>query len=105
MDEYWFGQYININSQDTHGKSILINCVISGNIKCVKHLVNSGANINLQDKKGDSVIMLAVTFNEIECVKCLLQHNANLYLKNLKGNNVIYIVYKLGYKEIIDLLR
>lgn len=62
----------NVNKQNEHGYTVLINAIIVGNIEQVKYLIQIGADVNITDTHNFSPLMYALSINEAILLE---QHN------------------------------
>eukprot|EP01089_Gocevia_fonbrunei_P009359 TRINITY_DN2163_c0_g1_i6.p1 TRINITY_DN2163_c0_g1~~TRINITY_DN2163_c0_g1_i6.p1 ORF type:complete len:488 (+),score=108.41 TRINITY_DN2163_c0_g1_i6:436-1899(+) len=67
----------NINSQDTHFATPLMNSVIHSTIALVDLLLERGANVHVTNKVGATVLHVAVQGQKLPIVERLLQYGAD----------------------------
>ena len=73
-------KFTNVNFQDKHGNTDLINAIFHKNIKIIKYLIEKGADINAKNEDGYTALDLA-SINENnennEIIKILENAGAN----------------------------
>jgi len=72
---------IDMNIQDTTGRTSLWFAAFNRRTEMCKLLVESGANVNIQDMNGDTALIRASLNGYTETVKYLLSKGANPFLK------------------------
>lgn len=79
---------------------MMMSCLKSSSLECLKILVENGANVNEVNAQGYTVLMHSLLLNNVEFVSYLLSINASVWIKNKYGETC----YKMArIKEFKDL--
>jgi len=70
----------------------------------IKKAIDQGSYINKKDTYSNTALIKASILNEVDIVKLLLQYKANVHDKLKNASRLVESVFKLGYKEVLDLL-
>lgn len=93
--EYILDQYqMNMNSQDSLGRSLLMHAVFLKDLTVLCFLLKKGANPNLTDLKGCSALTWAFYAHNIEAVNLLLNNNALWQKEDKKRLASVRIILK-----------
>ncbi len=98
------GEDIDIDQQDSRGKTPLHLSITSGNLCAVKELLSRGADPSVKDKNGCNALHLAVCHNRKPIIHELLEisNSRELIMDiNSKGYSPIHIGLKQGLGNII----
>jgi hypothetical protein len=76
---------VNVNSQNTFGRTPLHVAVESGNLNLVKLLIEKGANLDIQDRDGRTPLHMAAMSNSLDIVKLLIEKGADVNVKDRNG--------------------
>ena len=102
--EHLINNNIDINSQDPHGWTPIMEAV-DGHLEIVKLLLERGANVNEKDNYGWTPLHKASVFSNLEIVKILLEKGANIHEKNKLGITSLHEAYLYGRLEIVKVLK
>jgi len=115
-------RYINVNIQDEHGRTPLIELISQAlweyeseypefqrdwkysRIEILQMLLDKGANPDLQDKDRETALYLAAGQSDPEIVKMLLDKGANLNLQNKSGKAALHHAAGQPNPEIVKML-
>ena len=98
------GNLIDINSQDSRGRTPLQTAITSGNLSGVKELLHRDADPLVCDQKGCNALHFAVWRKRKFIVELLLQLHCSLELvttKNHDGYTAIHLALTLGYGDLV----
>jgi len=95
---------ININVQDTRGRTALLIAVEGHNLKIAKVLLEAGANVNLLDDKMDSPLLLAGAEGTVGIMKLILKAKPNFSLYNRFGGTPLIPAAERGHVDMVKLL-
>lgn len=79
----------NLNQIDSDGMGLIHWAADRGDLRILKHLINSKANLNLLDSEGQTALHYAVSCDHFDCVKLLVDSGADVNLKDSDGNLAI----------------
>eukprot|EP01122_Echinamoeba_exundans_P015392 TRINITY_DN728_c0_g1_i1.p1 TRINITY_DN728_c0_g1~~TRINITY_DN728_c0_g1_i1.p1 ORF type:complete len:721 (-),score=143.90 TRINITY_DN728_c0_g1_i1:2567-4729(-) len=89
---------VDIDLQDTNGRTPLINCIRKGYIDLLKLLLENGADPNIQDDALQSALHHAcmrakssLVAEAVECIKHLMKCNADINLKDVHGFTPLHV--------------
>ena len=102
--EHLINNNIDINSQDPHGWTPIMEAV-DGHLEIVKLLLERGANVNEKDIFCFTPLFCASINNHLEIVKVLLEYGANVNEKNKWGITSLHSVSLFGNLEIVKILK
>jgi Ankyrin repeats (3 copies) len=92
MTNFFLKRGININSQDSYGRTALMSATVSNEKHLVELLIKQGADVNLYDNSNSCALRDAVSTGNIEIAKILINQGADL--QNLKrmlwADSIIY---------------
>lgn len=95
---------INLNPQDSRGRTPLQTAITSGNLSGVKELLQRDADPLICDNKGCNALHFAVLYKRKAIVELLLNLHCTFELvtaKNSYGYTPVHIALKLGYGDLI----
>lgn len=98
---------IDINQQDSKGRTPLHMSISSGNLTSVKELLARGADPFLKDSAGHNALHFAVLYNRTAIIQVLLEIPNSEELANeinSKGYSPVHIGLKLGQRDIVSML-
>jgi uncharacterized protein len=97
---------IDVNIQEKHGRTPLMDAVINKNEELVKILVQRGANVNLQDARGLSALHFASQNYQLEIIRVLIINNVEIDIQDINGNTPLSdaVFNSKGKGEVISLL-
>ena len=79
----------HINSQDSRGRTVLMEFCEMGYHSSVERLVKNKANVNLKDNEGNTALMIACHTGNSRIVEHLYSHGAELNLQDNKGRTAL----------------
>ncbi len=93
---------IDINEKDKHGRVILQDLVMDGNLKMSKLLISHGADINSKDKHHRNVIFDALSYGDESFIMSLLDSEQEIDLNNIDTdlNTIMHHSEVIGNDEI-----
>ncbi|KAL4446526.1 hypothetical protein ABPG74_005464 [Tetrahymena malaccensis] len=91
---------ININQQNCHGETPLIQSIIEGQFNIINMLLNHKIDLEIQDKKGRSAIHYAAITkgNSPAYIRCLAE-KCDLNKKDYDGNTPLLLAASLSLKK------
>lgn len=90
--EHLISRGIDLNAQDSEGRTPLMDAIIQGDLEAVKLLRKNGANINLKDAYGNTALILASLVNNSEIVQYLINDvEIDLNARNKDGLSALNI--------------
>ncbi|KAL4496128.1 hypothetical protein ABPG72_012865 [Tetrahymena utriculariae] len=91
---------ININQQNSHGETPLIQSIIEGQFNIINMLLNHKINLEIQDTKGRSAIHYAAITkgNSPAYIRCLAE-KCDLNKKDYDGNTPLLLAASLSLKK------
>lgn len=92
-----------LDAKDINGKTALRYAIVIN--RYIELLLEKGADPNVFNNSGQSPLMYCIEKYKINAIQQLLDNNADPYLQNHMGENAIALAQKLGYKQIVDLLK
>ena len=95
---------ININVQDTRGRTALLVAVEGHNLEIARVLLGAGADVNLQDDKMDSPFLLAGAEGTVDIMKLILQAKPDFSLYNRFGGTALIPAAERGHVDMVKLL-
>ena len=95
---------ININVQDTRGRTALLAAVEGHNLESAKVLLEAGADVNLLDDKMDRPLLLAGAEGTVDIMKLILQAKPNFSLYNRFGGTPLIPAAERGHVDMVKLL-
>ena len=95
---------INVNAQDTRGRTALLAAVEGHNLESAKVLLEAGADVNLLDDKMDSPLLLAGAEGKVDIMKLILQAKPNFSLYNRFGGTPLIPAAERGHVDMVKLL-
>lgn len=99
------GSLINLNAQDSRGRTPLQTAITSGNLSGVKELIQRDVDLLVTDQKGCNALHFAVWRKRNVIVELLLQLHCSVELvttKNDDGYTPIHLALKLGYGDLVS---
>ena len=102
--KYLIAQDVEINTQDRHGKTPLIEAVNNDNLEIVTYLLNKGAAPNPIDAWGKSPLKVAITNNNLVITKLLLASGADASVQDRTGLTPYDVALKNKNEELAKLL-
>ncbi|MBA3238222.1 MAG: ankyrin repeat domain-containing protein [Parachlamydiaceae bacterium] len=87
-------QIQDINEQDEKGSSALHLAVQTGQIVCIKHLIQGGVSLNLQDDWGRTALSYACEKDNLSIAEALLEAGADPEIKDNLGFSVMEQILK-----------
>ena len=98
----------DISSESPNGLSILHKCILRGEFKMVKLLIDSGVNVNLPNKFGSTPLVYAVYKGKMEIqydiASLLIERGASTNVKTRTGKSLLHLAADGGYYDILQLL-
>lgn len=84
---------LNINAQDSSGRTALFNTALYGRDKIAKLLLEvPHIDVNIQDKQGETALMFASQFNRKDIIQMLLAvKNININITNYSGKTAVML--------------
>lgn len=95
---------ININHQDSFGRSALLSAVMDNRYEVVKILLEYGANTDLTDLGGYNVMLRAVELGNFRIFEYLLGSGVDIGCKNEYNRELLHVASENGHPEIIQTL-
>lgn len=99
---------LDVNQKDDKGDDILLFAVSSGDLDCVKILVENGADIafekNTETGSTGPALILASLGGHLPAVRYLAQSGADLDIQNSFGETALMIAASKGHYDIVDFL-
>lgn len=102
--KYLIALDVEINTQDRHGKTPLVEAVKNDNLEIVTFLLNKGADPNPIDAWGKSPLKTAITNNNLILTKLLLASGANARIQDKTGLTPYEVALKNNNEEFAKLL-
>lgn len=88
-----------LNTADETGLSALHWAALSGNVKIVEELIESGASVDALNSALNSPLQLAAACGHTDIVLLLLEHGADATCKNLKDRDAAYTALVYAHKS------
>lgn len=82
---------IQINCQDTDGKTPLSLAAKFNNLAVLRLLIEFKADLEISDKNGYTPLHYAVLWKNLEIVETLLEYGANVHAENTFGKTPLYL--------------
>ena len=102
---YLFEQGVEINYQDSNGKTALIHAVERGSIETINFLIEQDAEINIRDNNGQSAIFYTVGFpSRKKALELLILHGADVNIKNKGNKTPLYYAKTNCDSSIVNIL-
>lgn len=101
------GEGIDINQQDSRGRTPLHMSISSGNLSGMKEFLARGGDPFVKDNEGHNALHFAVLHNRKAIIEALLEVPSSDELTNeinAKGYSSVHVGLKLGLKDIVSLL-
>lgn len=99
------GGFVNVNSTDSSGQSILCTAITTDQVDIVKSLIEDfGACVNLSDHFGETPIMRAVSDGTEEMVQILIEHGAHVNAQAYDLVSPLYLAVDGDKKSVAELL-
>lgn len=99
---------LDVNQKNDKGDAVLFSAVSSGDVDCVKILVENGADINFEKKseKGSTgpALILASLAGRLPVVQYLAKSGADLDIQNSFGETALMLAAAKGHYDIVDFL-
>lgn len=100
----------NVDAMMDSGLTALANAAVTGNVKVVAYLIDSGADVNKRGVGGRTPLMFAVDTSEgmhpgpdderLEVVQLLVESGADLHAQDVNGMTVMDVARQTGQVEI-----
>jgi len=93
---------INIDFQDSSGKTVLMHALINGFYYGVDQLLQRGASVDLVDRQGVNALIYSAQIPHIKYTKQIAENTRDISLKNevLGGGNALHLLLLNGNKII-----
>jgi len=95
----------NIDREDIHGATPLIQFSLLGYMSCVELLLDAKADVNKQNVEGDTALIMAVFNGNVGLVDLLLKANANPNLINSHKDTALHMAIRAGHADIVKRLK
>lgn len=76
----------------------------SGDMQCVRDLIDRGVNVDARDRHGQTALMIAAHAGHCELVELLIAHRANLNTTAKYGLNALMLALIAGHAKVARLL-
>ncbi len=94
-----------VNEQNKKGETLVMACVESGALECLKLLLSRGADLELRDKNGDTAAIRAVKNGEVQALEALVSHRPRCALAaDSSGWTALHWAVKLTEAATLELL-
>ena len=98
----------DVNAQDEHGQTALMNAAHAGQVELVRLLIEGGSDLNVTAKYNLSALMLSLIARHIEVAKLLIEAGADITIQSsadFGGQTALSLAEKIGNLEIVSLLK
>jgi ankyrin repeat protein len=97
-------QGVNLNEQDSRGRTAILAATHANNSTIVKILLEAGADIHLKDHMQDNPFLYAGAEGRLEILKLLIAAGADTNLTNRYGGNALIPAAEKGHVDNVRLL-
>lgn len=93
------------NACRNYGKTVLMDVVLSGNLKNAEKLIKSGAKVNELDFDGNGVLTNAVVSDDEKMLGLLFGYGAKIDFLESNGKKIFKLAVNRGNEKIISMLK
>lgn len=100
-------QYVNkqnINRRASDGITPLMRATILNHFEIVRILIEHGADVNMADDFSNTALMFCVRHGDVKTTLALMSAGADPRIKSSRGMNSIQYAYKLGRKNLLEII-
>jgi len=98
-------QGIEVNHQDNHGTTALMQASQVGNYSAIELLLKHNVDVNLKDNRGVTALVWAIKKDCLLCVELLMKSGASSLQKSNNGNNAVMIAAQSSNRILKYLLQ
>ncbi|GAA4877617.1 ankyrin repeat domain-containing protein [Paenibacillus vulneris] len=95
-------QGIDINGQDTLGRTAVLASAHGRQTDLVQYLIEQGADVNIRDNRSDNVLLYSGAEGLLEIVKLALAAHADTRLTNRYGGTALIPASERGHVEVVS---
>lgn len=92
---------ININTQDSEGRTAIMIATYNNDIKTAKILVNAGADINIRDNNKNNPFIHAGAKGYLDILQLLIQAGADPTITNRYGGTALIPASERGHVHVV----
>jgi len=94
----------DVNMGDDYGHTPLLESIMNGRHKLMKHYLGNGADPNLPNSTGVTPVLLAVIEHDLGALKILVEAGADVKKADNNGHSPLHDACESGDKEIVSFL-
>jgi ankyrin repeat protein len=94
----------NVNTQDRHGHTPLIDAAKQGDVEQVKDLMRRGADVGARSEKGKTALHYAAANGHVEVVKFLLTNGAEVDARDRDWHTPLMLAAIYGCNHTVQAL-
>lgn len=91
-------------TESESGRNALMYSCLSGDLRVLRRLLESGAAVNAADGIGRTALMMAATIGSTRAVELLLQNGADIHARDSSGATALDWAYEARREEVVNLL-
>ena len=95
---------ININTQDSNQRTLLMIATYNNNYEMVKLLIDNGADVNIQDDMKNNPFLYSGAEGQLEILKIITKAGASTKITNRYGGVALIPASEHGYVETVEYL-
>lgn len=95
---------VEVNTKSKEGMTAINYAALSGNIECLKILLDNGAKIETTGKMRMTPLICAASKGHLEAVKYLLENGAKINAKDKLKRNSLILAVRNGHLHIATIL-
>ncbi len=95
-------QGIDINGQDTLGRTAVLAAAHGRQTDLMQYLIEQGADVNIRDNRSDNVLLYSGAEGLLEIVKLALAAHADTRLTNRYGGTALIPASERGHVEVVN---
>lgn len=95
---------ININTQDSQNRTLLMIAAYNNNYKIAKLLIDNGADVNIQDDMKNNPFLYSGAEGQLEILKILIKAGADTKITNRYGGVALIPASEHGYVDTVKYL-